>query len=623
MSYLLGITIGPVQAIIEESKKLKDLRNSSLLISNISYSIFSKLKNKNVEIIYPKVNDRKNVNKEASFSNFSNYIILQVNEELSKEKVIKAIDKTFTELSELNKGINVKLLKDKINVFWLYEKLQSDEDDEYERVYRNVTSNMADLKNTYEFNIDKDLQNSVNNKCIVCGERNIFHDEELCEFCKFKREYNNKIYKSVDNIAVKNWSENYKEKIEQVAKEKKLDNIINVIEDHPKYFNYNEILTINKCLNVIPYNVKTIGDLKNLNNRKFKVIYKKLHSIIDDFKEVINKKETLDNIEISNLKDTFKKIEEYLDALYNGNNLEKENSKSVKNPRFIYSFIKYDIDNLGKWMNGKYLYNESLKDFQSALSTALCEMEYELENRIEKKCEIIYSGGDDFLAILPVDNIYLIMNEIDNIFKDKIVKCVEEYTLSNDITYSVSITIAQCKNPMSYTLARNRLDLEEVKEKFESEGSNKNGLAIRYIINNNSEIYSYLKRDLIDDFFNLVIKYNNIKSKFSFSFIEKWSRNLIKLNEKDINLEDVRKLNTILEIELKRLMNRSASNKEDEEVVEYIKEYCDFIKVLIKDNLRECKINNYNFDIHNIISSMKLIERFTSLLEDIDYRERR
>ncbi len=42
-------------------------------------------------------------------------------------------------------------------------------------------------------------------------------------------------------------------------------------------------------------------------------------------------------------------------------------------------------------------------------------------------------------------------------------------TYDRRITYSTSITIAQCKDPMSYSLAKTREELKDVKNRYKNE----------------------------------------------------------------------------------------------------------------------------------------------------------
>lgn len=75
MSYLLAITIGPVQSYIEESRKLIDLYNSSKIISDIMREVHRYVLkfNETAELIYPNNNGELNVD-------CSNYMIFQIDD---------------------------------------------------------------------------------------------------------------------------------------------------------------------------------------------------------------------------------------------------------------------------------------------------------------------------------------------------------------------------------------------------------------------------------------------------------------------------------------------------------------------------------------------------------------
>lgn len=606
MSYLLGITIGPVQAYIEESRKLSDLKNSSKIISDIVKEILNAITRKDTgsNIVYPNHSNR------CKDIDYSNYAIVEIQK--SDINIKEIIDNVYKKLvNNINEklGGSATLKKDEINeifhLFWA--KVTIDKTNYYES-YKKLTRLLRSLKNTYEF---EQLVQESGKKCLICGKHNVTdvkdkneikifnlsYNEQLCKFCLGKRIYSNgndKSIESVYSIAIKRWFKNNEDVLKELNE--KLVAIFGKNKKY-KYFSKEEIK-------------QDINLLSKGNEAGKSKAFKELND------DLIN--EIQDN-DKQRMNDTQKKLEEVFECM---NILYK----NVFAPIYEYSFIQFDVDNLGKWMSGKYLNSEekeNLKEYQKFISECLSVFVNELRNRLSNECTVIYSGGDDFLGVIPNEDIIAAYEIIEELFETEVRNKIKERykKIYERITYSMSITIAQCKDPMSYALKRTREELEKVKTRFES----KDGVAITYIINNGKEITGYLRKEEAKELFNIVNKVKDIKKHILFSYINKFETEFSSFKFEDITFDEMQNYYKILACEFNRLFSKSIPSMKEEDddkkalkskVDVYKTETIDFISSVINHNCIEISSNHESIDFNNIINILKLSKK----LYEIEFR---
>ncbi|MGG7163509.1 type III-B CRISPR-associated protein Cas10/Cmr2 [Clostridium ihumii] len=576
MSYLLAITIGPVQSYIEESRKLIDLYNSSKIISDIMKEVHRYVLkfNETAKLIYPNNNEELNVD-------CSNYMIFEIDDIINFHNVE---DEIYTKIDDENDY--KKTIKETFYLFWEIEKI---ENNDYSSSYQNLTRMIRSLKNTYDF---EQVEQQSQKKCLICGKRNIVtqklnlktrrdyklnDNEELCEVCLFKRTYKRNIEKNIESvysIAIKNWKQFYKNELQELSR--KLEE---VFVDVDKYYNPNEI---NKLV--------SSSDINKA--------YKKIES---DLK-----------LEISN--EVVNDIKDIIDTTY----------KKIQYPNYEYAFIQFDIDNLGCWIGGKYLKDKSnLKEYQKEISQWLLKFSKELNKVLKDKCKIIYSGGDDFLSILPVENIIEVVKIIDKEFKISVEKKLKKYmTYEEKITYSTSITIISCKDSMSYALNKTRKELNNVKNRYKNKEMTKNGIAISYIVNNGKEITCYMEKEDLETYLCLIDNQVKVKSSLSFSYINNFQNEFKIFNFNDIKFEEMSSLSKVIKYEFKRIILRSRLEKVDGATEEYIENLLQFIERMFIKNAIEISSNHIYVDFINIINILKIYKKLCfDNLRLLEYRK--
>jgi CRISPR-associated protein Cmr2 len=88
-----------------------------------------------------------------------------------------------------------------------------------------------------------------------------------------------------------------------------------------------------------------------------------------------------------------------------------------------YAVLRFDGDNMGKWLGGEYLKDEKkLQDFHQKLSELLSTFAKNTKNYIDDNNlgKTIYAGGDDFLAFLNLKDIFTTLQKIRNDFKTEV-----------------------------------------------------------------------------------------------------------------------------------------------------------------------------------------------------------
>ncbi len=576
MAVLLAITINPVQSYIAESRKLMDLKNSSKIISDIMKMFREKI---GEELIYPNIDKDKEVD-------YSNTLILKVEKIKTQEEMNKLKNEIFEKIGNPN-------LSEVFNCFWVFEEIK---DNNYNDAYKNLMRKFKSIKNTYEFEQKlEDEKEEGNHKCSLCGKRNtvkiedrikenLNSDEELCEFCLFKRNYKKEDkdhIESVDDISIKQWKINNKISFEIPSMLYNMNKIEKTIESIDKYKE----------------------DVTNLR------LANKLNDVRQEFE--YNKNNDFNTSEALTLKCKLIKVMDRVKELY-------DSKKEIKAPTYQYAFYQFDIDNLGKWMAGEFFQGkDNLKEKQQELSKLLInfavKLKLVLKEKLRENVSVIYLGGDDFLGVMPIENIKETWEIVDDVFKVEVVNNLKNN--KNIMTYSTSITITSCSDPMAYALNVTRKELERVKDRYNKISPKKNGVSVNYLVNNGKIEVAYFKKDEFDEFLNNVDIIRVLDKKISTIFIKTFQSEFKVFNFKDLTGDEYRNFIQIANIEFKRLLKRSlnGSTEEKKKSIEKLESLFIFFKNLLLNNKDEYKPNKINIDFENIKSILGMMIRFKEI----------
>ncbi len=638
---MILFSIGSVQEFIINSKKLSDLYNSSKILSTLISKGIKFLLDKKGELLLPKMLE-ENTRTQLSINqnNSPNYFIAKYESEKSLaediEKHIRSFyvdrlmeDKSVKGIYEFAEQIYHQL-NSSLNIYWVEQELDENFDlnnsNQYKSVCENLYKHLEAVKNIKKFNNISE----EGKKCSICGIRNAIalnKDKNNKKFAiqgEYKYKYHNEEFndKSLCRLAKKlkdktiKFSKDDIKKIKQEAKVNCLDF---------KELKENEMLCGVCLLKRISKfskqkNIKSLAgvcisnymknNLKEDNN--FYSYYNFVKTIINDrsefdISESLYKENWDDFLKYFN-EDEKKRSRMKLEEMFN-------KLKDKKLPKY-YCLYRMDIDNLGKWMSSKYSKGEEeLYSYQKSLSESISSFFKEISQYFneDSKGNLIYAGGDDLLALIPLSTIYNFQKQVDKCFKEKINNHYE------DITYSQGIFITHYKAPLGEVIRISKEEIENTKNRYKKKmndfDTEKAGTVISiltegydsqsvYFKNSigNEKAYDILYRDLFKYF-------DKDNSSYFYEELEKeflnFDNNIDKPYKEDLLLN-------MIEIEQKRLMKRSIlikgfTDKQCKEIDKNIDEINNKLISFLRINGRKenaLDFENY-FNLFHIIRKLK------------------
>lgn len=278
--------------------------------------------------------------------------------------------------------------------------------------------------------------------------------------------------------------------------------------------------------------------------------------------------------------------EDYFEKEF-GEKIKKEDFEEIveflrKNkikPTTYYTILQMDGDNMGKWLKGEFnpeieevihpkvkealrsLPFESKKDLlrllhkkhpntpsiHQAFSSKLSKFALEkVKNLIEEEYygKLIYAGGDDILAFLPIEEVLNCAYNLQKIFKE---------ILSNKASMSAGIVIVHHKYPLY--LALNEVNLAEKRAKSYF---GKDAFCIKILTHSGEVRETGGKWELIDFLNKLICKFKaeEISSRFPYQFLEITER----LLKEDKKIDENDQIYPIIKNELKRIYERKTGD---------------------------------------------------------------
>lgn len=155
----------------------------------------------------------------------------------------------------------------------------------------------------------------------------------------------------------------------------------------------------------------------------------------------------------------------------------QKNFKKGDQPSPYYAVLLADGDHMGAVLS-KMQNPEEHQKFSSSLSDFSQEVRKIIEDHYG--C-LVYSGGDDVLAFLPVDQCLSAARELHDFFESKLSQ--ENPALGTDVpTLSVGIAIGYCFDPLEDMLTSAREALKDAKDgRLADRYDKRNGLAVHYL----------------------------------------------------------------------------------------------------------------------------------------------
>jgi len=163
-------------------------------------------------------------------------------------------------------------------------------------------------------------------------------------------------------------------------------------------------------------------------------------------------------------------------AQYDNKNEDRSEPKSESEKYF--AIIAFDGDQMGKWISGENLPNPITEDDHRKFSEFLNKFSVDHARGIVEKLDglLIYSGGDDVLAMVPAGNAIHCAEKIRNKFCEIFTeKAPEKF---KKINASAGIAIAHYKAPLQDVVKAAMAAEKRAKQKVKKGGLNREAVAI-------------------------------------------------------------------------------------------------------------------------------------------------
>jgi CRISPR-associated protein Cmr2 len=251
------------------------------------------------------------------------------------------------------------------------------------------------------------------------------------------------------------------------------------------------------------------------------------------------------------------------------------------NPSRYYAILQMDGDNMGKWLRGEF--NPKIKDtiHEKVIDALIKFSEGENRNELQKiLCskhpnspsihqafsrklshfaleevrkivedehygKLVYAGGDDVLALLPIEDVLKCANNLQEKFKE---------VLSQKASMSAGILVVHHKYPLYLALKKVNEAEKRAKNVY-----GKNGFCLIFLTHSGEERECGGNWELVSFLEDLICKFkkDEISGVFPYQYLEV----VEKLCEKDQN-KNIGNIKEILKSELKRIFMRKEGDKE-------------------------------------------------------------
>ncbi len=500
--YLFLFTVGPVQSYIEQARKTHDLYAGSRILSQLTKCAIESVYelDSSAKIIFPCYQKE---DENPSYPNRCVASICTKNVNEFGKKVKENVLKYYVNLGNDSEKA-IMQLEQQLEIYWIALPY---ENDNYGSQYSILENMLAAVKRVRIF---KSVEDRGKDKCTSCGERSNVIDysilkgnpyllrknEKLCAVCYSKRKFlksSKEPFPSNSEIALAYW-------ISSLKQEKRGEEL---------YSKFNNLFSN-------PYWSKEFLFIENINR-----------------KELVDADE--DKINVAEAKEKLQKIYDYM--------------KTMKQTMHkYYALVAFDGDSMGKWISGSFFESgRTLEESQDHLSMYLrdfacwlkgylvwnSEQENDETNQMCEKTSsygsVIYAGGDDFLGMIPLDQLFTTLKEIRIEFKKRVSDQLKSFVKDEtELTISAGICIAHYKTPLNRVIKEVKIQESIAKQSRDS----KDAVAISILKRSGEKIQAVVPWTAKDGTYIFELL-SNIQKK-----IEKdiFSANFIKLAEREISV---------------------------------------------------------------------------------------
>ncbi len=521
-------TIGPVQSFVSQARRTRDFWAGSFLLSWLSGVAMLSVKKQGGKIIFPKADENylnwiegNGSGEKPRQGGIPNRFKAKVNDDFDPKYVVKNINKAWKELADLvwdkdlaellkKTDIKKQIWDRQIESFWEISWILTEDDEDSDLLdrrknWRNhftteepgikcmMMSGWQELSGVLKPDSEK-IEIFWQPICEKTG-LDLREGEHLCAIAFVKRRfarhfrklnkpndpkaekscnrYKKQISDDKNLIQAMGWEvENKIPSISYMAVVRWLEKVIE-IEDKEKLYSFIEVAkeAIEKgivekgewytnihCIKQAADN--ELQDLISLDGQVFFV--NELHNYINKLQRNKDKleKEKSPQPAIDELISKINILESMIDKLNSIIDIIKES------PSPFYAILMMDGDSLGSKMgnpNNQQLISQALEQFTKLVSTIVSK----------NSGFLIYAGGDDVLAVLPVENVFNCAIQI-RVFYQKCFQATNNKEIKNS-TISAAVEFAHMKTPLTKMLR----DAHRLLDNVAKDGCGRDSVAVR------------------------------------------------------------------------------------------------------------------------------------------------
>lgn len=417
MNHLFIFTIGPVQPLIEKSRKARDMYAGSKMLSELMENLIQWLnKKENVEVVFPLADtcgrdEPSNIPNRliAKIFNYKQNEMRQLADDLSAYTKKNFVDRCIKILSDGGiKDSGLKLaqrqLADFLEIYWLYEHYDCSDKNGYADAYKRLFTNINVVKGVKRFS---QTMEPWGRKCLLFPEYNAIFA---------KRNQNGDFPKHVNPHYV-----------------------YEISADNP---NLRYIVKENEALCAIAL-------VKRMYQRPETTIYSIRQMLMKSrIREDVEKKLSLVfSDDLANVLYDFSNGNLPSEKEYDGNTIQdgkklwdylQENKEENHKLAYYYALLKFDGDDMGT-----HFLNLENEDEQRQLSKGINIFGAKAPGMIADYMGLpIFAGGEDFFGILPLDGLFQCLEELDTQFQKHV-----------GLKFSAGIAVAHVMQPLKHVTA--------------------------------------------------------------------------------------------------------------------------------------------------------------------------
>ena len=448
--HLVLLSVGPVQSFIAQARKLRDLRSGSQLLSELIKAPIRHFQKSGGTIIVPGDPDSDSLPNRTlgTIEGLTDGEAIALAQELAQittsawDEVHSGVWKKLPSAARQNEDWKRRYheqLDQSLDVYWAVEPYGSSED--YPIAYKNIEARLGAVKNVRAFaQIGSSFGgDETSRKDALTGERDALLFGASGDSSKFPATVDPDLAYRLPSRGVLTGPNEGLSAISAVKRLRDLD----VTDDFYSTADVAIMGVRSKLPDGGAYSYKTYYEELSYHRRDGEdgqLVYE------ENLTPAYFKKQGLDVNRLPQYREKHRDLRKTLRAA------------GLRQTSY-YAVLAFDGDNIGAWLSGKYLGESvagaTLMKFHEAIGQYLSAFAQQARHIVDDAGYgvTVYAGGDDYLGLLTLDNLFAVLQDLRLAFKKTVSDPLKTaYQVKEDFTFSAGVVIAHYKRPLGDTV---------------------------------------------------------------------------------------------------------------------------------------------------------------------------